>query len=109
MTTNEFDLYHIAAVGVASDVVSGDFCEVEVWENEVKYEIDDRGEYVPVYPADGETVVGPVETLIPVPAADRGEIADAADEVLAAHGWRRVEDWSDGQDALHARVERQPA
>ncbi len=100
------DLYHIAAVGVTADVCPGGVCDVSVWENEIRYEIDDRGEYVPVYPAEGETVVGPVETIIPVPATDRGEIADAADEVLAAHGWRRIEDWSDGQDAMYARIER---
>jgi prevent-host-death family protein len=98
---------YTAAIGLLSDVVAGDFCDVSVAENDIlSYRHDANGDEVPVYSMGSNVVMDAVELPVRVDADDKGErIEDAADEALRAAGWRRVDGWESADNAAYATVE----
>jgi len=106
----DFDtITYTAAIATASDVVTGDFCDVCVIENEIDGWREDEysNDVKPVYGMTSRTPMEPVETNIRVDDEDKlSKAADAADEILRANGWNRTDDWSFGDNAMYATVER---
>lgn len=101
---------YTAAIGTASDVVSGDYCDVVVVENEsttVGYREDADGDEVPAYSLTNKVVMAAVDTTVRTDDEDKLFTAgDAADDILRANGWRRISDWGTSDNALYAHVER---
>jgi prevent-host-death family protein len=100
---------YTAAIGLASSVVAGDHCDLSIAENDVVgYRDDENGGEVPEYAMGNKVVLDPIETAVRTDDEDvAGKVYAAADEVLAANGWRRTGDWDDAAgDAAYAPVER---
>lgn len=99
---------YTAAVAIVSDCVAGEFCDVTVLENEiVNYRETDQGEEVPEYGMTAVQAMACTETDVRVDDEDMlGKAGPAADVVLAAAGWTRVEGWSVADTAMYALVER---
>jgi hypothetical protein len=97
-----------AAIGTASDVVTGDYCDVTVIENAiVNYRTDGDGNEVPEYGLTDKIALGSVDTDVRTDADDSLTSApDAADKILTANGWTRTGDWTTASNALYAPVER---
>lgn len=99
---------YTAAIGLVSSVVAGDHCDVSVAKNDVVgYHDDEDGNEAPQYAMGNKVVLGPVETSVRTDEDVAAKVYDAADEVLAANGWRRVGDWDDTSgDTAYVTVER---
>jgi hypothetical protein len=94
---------HIATIGTAADVVTGDHCDLTLYR--AKAEVigydgdDDRTEWI----ADGD---GVYDTDLTIRIGDDHEQAMAeADAILEKRGMTRVGNWVDGGVAWYAEVE----
>jgi len=101
------DTMYTAALATASDVVSGDFCDVSVVENEViSYRQGTDGYDIPVYGMTSVVALDAVETTVRTDADNYGAAETEADDILAANGWVRTGDWEPSDNAYYAPVER---
>ena len=98
---------YTAAIGTASDVVAGDFCDVMVAENDiVGYREDEDGNEIPEYEMGSNVVMPAQETTVRTDEADPwGRLEAEAVAILAANGWRVVGPWELGDNAAYATVE----
>jgi hypothetical protein len=98
---------YTAAIGTASDVVAGDFCDVIVVENMIvgfRYPGDVE---VPEFGLSNTIALGEVDLDVRTDADDKLTTAPAAaDKILTASGWTRTGDWETARNALYAPVER---
>lgn len=99
---------YTAAIATAPDCVAGDFADVQVYENEITgYFEDGDGEEQPEYGMTSYELLPCTELDVRVDDEDKlGKVEQAADKVLAANGWARIEDWDYAPNALYARVVR---
>jgi hypothetical protein len=98
---------YTAAIGTASNVVFGDHCDVQVAENDITYHLGPNDEEVPEHTMSDRLVLDAIDTDIRTDDEDKlSKVGDAADEILAKHGWSRVEGWAIADNALYAQVER---
>lgn len=97
-----------AAIGTASDVVLGDFCDVTVAEDDViSYRFDEDGNEIPLYGMSDRIVMEPIETDVRVDDDESlQKVEAAAREVLEDNGWKVTGTWESGGNALYASVER---
>lgn len=97
-----------AAIGTASDVVAGDFCDLTVTEAVVTgYREGEHGEEIEELGFGGATVLDAVE--LPVRTDDEDshlKIEQAAADALEANGWRVVGTWELADNAAYAQVEK---
>jgi prevent-host-death family protein len=104
------DTTYTASIGLISSVVTGDFCDLAVNEDQiVAAREDDYGNEIPVTEPTGPMVLDTVElgdARTDDPDSE-SKAYDAADEMLDDHGWRRVGPWNAAAgDAAYAPVER---
>lgn len=99
---------YTAAVATDPSCVAGDYCDVQVLENEiVTYRIDDDGNEIPEYGMTSVLALDAIETDVRTDDEDALDKAQrSADEILAEHGWRRTEEWSVADTAMYALAER---
>ncbi|MER7331721.1 MULTISPECIES: hypothetical protein [unclassified Micromonospora] len=96
----------VAALANASDVVSGDYCDVSVIESEiVSYREGRDGNDVPEYGLTDKLAMDAVDTNVRTDGDIKAALADA-DRVLRDNGWNRSGDWEPSQNAYYAEVER---
>jgi hypothetical protein len=90
---------YVAAIVMAADILAVAVADVTAAEQEIANHRD--GEEVPE-----STVV--IETLETPVRADGGRegMESAADDLLAANGWRRTGPWEHDDDTAYANVER---
>lgn len=99
---------YFAAIGTAPDVVTGDYCDLTVTEAiTLGYREGEDGEEIEELGFGGPTVLD--STDLPIRTDDTDKllgIEDAANDLLAAHGWRTVSNWELADNAAYAQVER---
>lgn len=102
------DTTYTAAIATAADCVAGDYCDLQVLENEITgYRIDGDGDEVAEYGMTDREALPCVELDVRVDDDDKlAKVENSADEILAANGWTRTEDWTVTDNALYALVER---
>lgn len=108
MNETELITTYLAAVATAADCVFGDFCDVQVLENEIiGYRETDDGELIPSYGMTNRLALNTIETDVRIDDEDAARKASAAaDEILRANGWTRIESWTIGDTAMYAMVEK---
>ncbi|AYY11603.1 hypothetical protein EF847_01535 [Actinobacteria bacterium YIM 96077] len=85
---------YTASIGLLADTVHGEHCDIQVTQD------DPDGGY-------GLTAaMAATELPVRIDDPDKSDLVeDAADEVLAEHGWRRISAWDWDQDSgVYARV-----
>jgi hypothetical protein len=102
---------YTAAIGTASDVVLGDFCDVTVVENAFigyrEFEVGGEMALAEEYGMTDKVALDSVETGVRIDDENSLTSApDSADKILAANGWTRTGDWTTADNALYAPVER---
>lgn len=97
-----------AAIGTASDVVTGDYCDLTVTEAIVcGYHLNEDGTESEDYGFGGNTILDTVDLPVRTDEDDKlGLIEKAAEEILWANGWRVVGGWDSADNAAYAQVER---
>lgn len=99
---------YYAAIGTASDVVTGDHCDLTVTEAiTLGYREGEDGQEIEELGFGGTTVLDSVDLPIRTDdTAKLGAIEEAAAELLDANGWRVIGGWEIADNAAYARVER---
>lgn len=99
---------YTAAIGTASDVVAGDFCDVSIAENEIiTYKLQEDGTETPVYGMSGKVVMDAIETTVRTDEDDKlGRIEADAERILEANGWKVTGPWELADNAAYATVVR---
>jgi prevent-host-death family protein len=96
---------HTAAVATTSDATLNGFCDVGVAEDDVSYYLGPDGDEVAEHTMSGRMVLDWTDTDVRADDPDSlSKAPDAADRILAEHGWVRVEDWSISDNAMYAQV-----
>lgn len=99
---------YTALIGLVSEFVADERCEVVVVENEFKrHLIDSTGNKVPEYGMSDRMAFGVAELRTRIDDIDAlAKAHGEADSVLTAAGWTRVDAWRSTGGAMYATVER---
>jgi hypothetical protein len=97
---------HIAAIGAVADVVTGEFCDVQVYEAEGTPGFDRNYERVIEYAPTGPLVFD-AETTVRVDDPDSAQkVQGDAERILTENGWDVVSEWTVSDNAMYADVQK---